>query len=231
MRVLITRAVDDAAGLAALVRARGHEPVLAPLIDIRLTEDPPTDDVTGATLLFTSANGARAAKAKGFTGAALVVGAATAEAARAVGFAVAGVAEGDAAGLARLVAKRLAGGAALLHVSGSDIAGDLVAELTALGYAARRYVAYRAIAAARLPEPAAAFLKGEPGAALLYSPRTARLLVELTVEAGLAAFAARHCALALSPNVAAAAAGLPWTQVLAAKRPETEAILDLLKGL
>ena len=63
MRVLVTRAEPEASGLAEALRARGHEPVVAPLLR-HDTLTPPTDlearlDVVQAVLL-TSANGARA---------------------------------------------------------------------------------------------------------------------------------------------------------------------------
>ena len=230
MRVLITRPEPDATRLAQLLRAAGHEPVLAPLMHVEVLGEPPPQEIGGAVLLFTSAIGARAAKAHGVrsTRGVLVVGEATAQAAREAGFDVGGVAGGDVSSLAALVADRLPKDQLLVHVAGSEVAGDLSGALGALGYRALRWGAYAARAAEALPAPAAAFLNGEPGTVLLYSPRSARLLVQLIRDAGLERAAARHRALCLSKAVADAASSISWASLEAAAKPSQEALLNLL---
>lgn len=230
MRVLITRPEPDAARLAQALRARGHEPVLAPLMRIEFASEAPPPETAGAVLLFTSANGARAAKAHGVHSArgAFVVGEATALAARAAGFAVDGVAGGDILSLAELVANRLPKDQLLVHAAGSDVAGDLQGALSAMGYRVLRWVAYEARATEMLPAAAAAFLGGEPGAVLLYSPRSAHLLAQLVRDAGLEGQAGRHRALCLSQAVADSAKVVAWGGLEAAAKPRQEALLDLL---
>lgn len=228
MRVLVTRPHVEGEALGAQLRRLGHEPLLAPLLEIRPSDRPLPDDRAARVLLFTSANGARMARALGLSGTAYAVGAATAQAARAAGFMVAGIAESDVAALAGLVARVLPRGAALLHVSGSDAAGDLVGELAEAGYDAKRFVAYSAIAATQLPAAAVEFLKGPEGAALLFSPRTAAVLVRLVTSAKLQVQAAHHRALALSGAVAKEAAALPWRALDVAARPEQQELLALL---
>jgi uroporphyrinogen-III synthase len=230
MRVLVTRPVPDAEALAGELRRLGHEPVLAPLLEIRASDRPLTEDHQSRTLLFTSANGARMARLRGLasTRPVFAVGEATASAARAAGFAVGGVATGDAQDLAQLVTGSLPRGARLLHVSGSEIAGDLVGTLKTAGFDAQRFVAYDAVAAERPPAAAAEFFCGTRGAALLFSPHTAAILVQLVRSAGLETRAAEHRALALSAAVAKEALGLPWRRIEVAARREQSALLVLL---
>ena len=60
MRVLVTRPAEDAEETAAELVARGHEPVIAPLVDIRFVEGPPLELDSVQAVLATSRNGVRA---------------------------------------------------------------------------------------------------------------------------------------------------------------------------
>ena len=230
MRVLVTRPEPDASKLAELLRARGDEPVLAPLMEIRLSGDEPPAGIADAVLLFTSANGVRAAEAHGVRSSrgVFAVGEATAAAARKAGFEIGGIADGDVAALSALIADRLSKDQLLVHAAGRDLAGDLLSALNARGYKMLRWRAYEALAAKALPASAAAFLGGAAGAVLLYSPRSANLLVTLTRSAGLIAEARRHRALCLSQAVADSAAAIAWASLEVAANPRQETLLDLL---
>jgi uroporphyrinogen-III synthase len=117
----------------------------------------------------------------------------------------------------------------LLHVSGAAVAGDLAGELKRAGFAVERLVLYDAVAATALSAAAAEGLsRGEFGAVLLFSPRTATTFVSLLRQAGLERAAARADALCLSPAVAAAAGGVPWRRVRVANQPSQEALLRLI---
>src|SRR2546423_14567502 len=64
MRLLLTRPRDDAEPVADSLRSRGHEPFIAPLMEIRLLPGPKIP-LTGAQgLIATSANGIRALAAR-----------------------------------------------------------------------------------------------------------------------------------------------------------------------
>lgn len=232
MRVLVTRPEPDAERLAEKLRALGHKIFVAPLMRIEASGETPPSGIETAVLLFTSANGVRAAAAAGVRPAAGVyaVGSATAEAAHAAGFAVAGMAAGNVASLAERVANNQKADDRLVHVAGTELAGDLQGLLEAKGFKVVRWRAYEARAVEALPEPARVFLKGSPGAVLLYSPRTARVLVTLVKAANLATSASAHAALCLSPAVADAAEALDWRSVRAASEPNQNALLDLLAG-
>jgi uroporphyrinogen-III synthase len=231
LRVLITRPEPDAAKLAKALRAKGHESVPAPLLAIELTAEPPPEGTAQARLAFTSANGVRAAKARGLrpTKGVLAIGPATAEAAREAGFPVAAVARSDLASLVRAALDNLSTDETIVHVTGADRAGDLKGALEQAGFHALRWIAYRAQAAEALPQAAQRFFTGEPGAVALFSPRSARILVRLIGEAGLAGEARRHVVLCLSSAVAAAAGGAEWRQIRVAPQPAQEALIALME--
>lgn len=238
MRLIVTRPEPDASALAAELEARGHMPVVAPLMHMELRGSPP--DLAGVQgLLFTSANGVRALVAHlgrlpGLT--ALCVGEATGAAARAAGARRVIVSGGDARALAATVRGACDPDAgALLHVAGTHRAGDLARELAGAGFDVRRAVLYEAVAAEELPEPARRALapgpdQGGAQGVLLYSPRTARLFVQLAEAAGLGAAAARLDAYCLSPAVAQALGRPGDAHVHVAPRPESAALLGLLSG-
>jgi len=197
MRVLVSRAEEQAPELAAALRAAGARPEVVPLIRI----EPPADFAAAdaalesldayAAILFTSANAVRALAARagvrgralaGFAGRVLCVGPRTAEAARAAGFAVPGVAERrDAYGLADLV--QASGPVAGLRflLPRAEAGSDVLAErLRAAGARADVVAVYRTVTA---PVDAAALrarlAAGELDALTFTSPSTVRAFAEL----------------------------------------------------
>jgi len=236
MKALVTRPAETAAAVAAALRARGIEPLLAPLLEIE--PDPAgaarlRGALAGAqAVLFTSANGARAfARASGrFELPAYCVGDASAAAARIAGFRVVASAAGDVCDLAALVASRLAPDkGALLYAAGRDTAGGLDAALAAKGYSLRQVTLYRAVAATALqPEVAAALRGGEVGLALFFSPRSAETFVRLVRQAGLADRCKDTVTVALSGKVAAALGSMPWRAVATARMPNLPSLLAVL---
>ncbi|MGH7035293.1 MAG: uroporphyrinogen-III synthase [Stellaceae bacterium] len=235
MRVLITRAEEEAGRLAATLAARGIESLIEPLIAIRFRPESTAvlaPFFAGAqAAIFTSANGARA-----FAAAtprrdlrAFAVGPATAMAARAAGFAQIDSAQGHVEDLAALVIARLKPGAgALIHAAGSVTAGDLAGVLGAAGFLLRRAVLYDAVAAESLsPAARGALAREELAAALFFSPRTAAVFVRLA--AGLETHCASLVAVAFSPAVAAALVPLPWRRIAVASSPQEAELLRVLE--
>jgi uroporphyrinogen-III synthase len=236
MKALVTRPAENAAPVAAALRARGIEPLLAPLLEIE-PEPEGAARLRGAlagvqAVLFTSANGVRAfAEASDrFELPAYCVGDASAATARLAGFRVVASAAGDVADLIALVASRLAPkNGALLYAGGRDTAGELDAALAAKGYSLRHVVLYRAVAAQVLaPEVAAALRRGEIGLALFFSPRTARTFVRLARQAGLVEQCKDVVTVALSGNVAAALSSMQWRAVATARMPNLPSLLAVL---
>jgi uroporphyrinogen-III synthase len=232
MRLLVTRALEDANKLAAVLKSRGHEPVLAPLIEIRdrTNVSLPLDGV--AALLFTSANGVRAfarqSTRRDIPG--FAVGPATAAAAKAAGFPRVDVAEGDVAALTAHVRQALRPEAgALVHVSGSDVAGDLAGDLGRAGFTVKRAVIYEAAAAESFPADVAGDLRaGRIDGVLLFSPRTAQIFVGLIEGAGLVSQVRSLVAFCLAESVAAALQPLSLGQIFVADQPHQAALIDLL---
>ncbi len=208
MRVLVTRAEPDASSFAELCRAHGLTPILAPLMNIDIYEQP-VDLADVSALAFTSANGVRAFAANEGSRRLPIfaVGEVTAKAARDAGFYNIRPAGGDVESLTDCIAsERELSPGALLHLAGEDRAGDLVTMLAARGIKARRQTLYKAQAINVLPVGVSALLKADPPEwASFFSPRTAKLFLALAKDAGVADRLKYISAACLSDAVAAAA--------------------------
>ncbi|MFN4283730.1 MAG: uroporphyrinogen-III synthase [Alphaproteobacteria bacterium] len=239
MKILVTRPRADAEDLSKLLAARGHDVLIEPLLDIVMRPGEPVAAGALQALIFTSANGVRALLARNQDDIAglralpvYTVGDATARAAKAAGFAEIVSASGDVNSLAALIAARVRPEAGpLLHVAGSDVAGDLAGQLGAQGFAVERIALYEAQKAVSLSAEAAEALKrGDVAAALFFSPRTAAAFVGLAAD--IAPALGRCTAICLSPAVAKAADDLPgaasWRDILTAAEPTQDSLLAAL---
>ena len=232
MLVLITRPEADAEPLARHLAERCIDSLIEPMLVIAAVVGAAVALDGVQALLVTSANGARA-----LAGATRrrdiplhAVGAASAACARELGFETVSVAAGDVEALAASVIAELdPAGGELVHVAGSDQAGDLAGALGASGFQVRREVLYEAHASEELsPSCTAALRDGTLDAALFFSPRTARTFVRLVRQAALATRCGRIDALCLSQAVADQAVALTWQGVRVAAEPTQESLLDLL---
>jgi uroporphyrinogen-III synthase len=227
LRALVTRPRHEAATLAALLAERDIDAVIEPMIDIvnRTASLPDLGNVRA--ILCTSANGVRAlARVSSERGAPVfAVGDATARAALAAGFDRVESAGGDVEDLARLVTTRLRPAEGrLLHVAGSEVAGDLAGRLAVAGFAVDRAALYEARAATTLtPETAELIDRGEIDLALFFSPRSATIFARLAarVAAGLSAVTA----ISISTAADAALGDLPFRERLIAAAPTQVALL------
>jgi uroporphyrinogen-III synthase len=233
MRLLVTRPEPDAHREAQLLAARGHQPVLAPLLEIEFSNA--ALPLAGAqALVVTSRNALRALAAHSELGAALklplfAVGEATAGAARDLGFTNVTTGPGTGADLAALVARdaRPERGP-LVHLAGETLAFDLEAALGARGFAIGKAVLYRAVPASALPAQALDLIAARRlDGVVLMSPRTARTFAELVAKHGLVTQAKSLVCYCLSEAVAEAVAPL-GCEVRVAARPREEDILALL---
>ena len=230
MRILVTRSAHDAMRTADKLAARGHEACLAPVTRIVPTGDPAPDGPYDA-LIVTSAHAEEALAVLDGTKPVFAVGEHTAQPVRAAGFTDVTVAEGDAVSLVRLIRGTLAPGLTLLHVTARHHKEEPAASLRAAGFTILQWEAYEAEAVGMLPDDAVEALRsGQIGAALHYSRRSADIFLQLAGEAGLTSSVGNFPHLCLSADVAAAFAGLGMTP-LPARRPDEEALLDLLDGL
>ncbi|HEX2582078.1 MAG TPA: uroporphyrinogen-III synthase [Dongiaceae bacterium] len=221
--ILITRPKEDAGPLATAVRARGHEPILEPLMHIQFSDTPPPlDDIT--TLIFTSANGvrafARASNRRDFL--VFAVGDHTAAIAKDMGFSSIANARGDKQSLAELILREHPPGLGL-HATAKG-QGNLVNDLCAAGFPARRWEGYESAPARALSGSCRAGLAGNLYAAVLFfSPRTARIFCRLCREAGVLALPFTY-ATCLSAAVAQAA-DLPFRSLGVAHHPDLPSLL------
>ncbi len=236
MRVLVTRPEHDAREFEAELRKRGHEPVSQPMLSIEFEEGPMLDLQDIDLVVFTSANGVRAAarRISARSLPVLAVGPATASEAERQGFkpvtTIAG--EGTSGIIEHLAAHPGLKGKRLLHISGADVAGDLLTQAGAMGFSITRRQLYRAVSATSLSPALRQHLQQETlEAATFFSPRTAKIFCELVGEAGLAARANRVTACAISRNAAKSLETLTFRKVLVAQNATASAMLDLLDSL
>jgi uroporphyrinogen-III synthase len=237
LNVLVTRPRGEAEAFAKTLAARGHDAVLAPLLDIVLDETARVDLGGVRAVMFTSANGVRAWAKLGAPceSEAFCVGDATAQAARDAGFPLVHSAGGDAAALAALLRSKLSpADGALLHAAGSALAGDLAGDLDKDGYEVRRVQLYRQDVATTLPFAAVQALRdGKIDAVAFFSPRTAETFVRLAKSADLLGTLAATHAVGLSQATldVAREEGAAWKSERAASHPTEPALLDALDDL
>src|SRR5580698_3654909 len=229
MRVLITRPEREAAALAQVLVARGHQVVIAPLFGLQILHPPADFAATLAAcqaVLITSANGARAlAEASEQRSKPIfAVGDTTAATAEGLGFSSVTSASGDAVALADLVRQRLdPANGPLLHISGADVAGSPAPD----GFEVTRVVLYEARQDEVLPDSARAALAARAiDVATFFSPRAAEAFVQLVTAAGLADACRAVTAIAISPAAAKPLGALPFARTVAAERPTRQAVLD-----
>lgn len=232
MRVLVTRPIDDARRTAARLLELGHEPIIAPLLEIRLDNDADVNLVDIGAIVATSSNGIRAlarlTERRDLP--VFAVGEQTALTARELGFVHLRNSDGDAAALARAIPGWIAPrGGTLLHVCGKENAGTLAESLNALGYAVRSLELYHAAPVEKLPAPAVDALQARSlDRVLLYSPRTAEVLATLVDREGLADSCRTLIACCISKAAADRLRSLPLQGVRIASRPDQEHLLALL---
>ena len=232
MRLLLTRPREDADALAEILRARGHFPIVAPLMELRLIAGPPVPLEGVQAMLATSANGVRAFAARNEKRnlPLYAVGPQTAEAAREAGFAKVIDADGDATALVDLVADKAdPAKGRLLHAAGAETAGRVRGALQARGFNVETIVLYEAAPVSVLPAEAEAPLReGTLDGALLFSPRSAKIFASLVAGAGLAEATASLQAFCISAATAAALAPLSFARVAVAGEPNQGAMLALI---
>lgn len=232
MRCLVTRPEPDASRFARRLEARGHDALLAPVLEIRMLETRP-DLAPYAGLIFTSKNGLRAFldKGPGFDGPVYTVGGSTADAARKAGLDVQKTGAENARALAQYLMETRPRGP-LLHLAGCHQAFDLCGALGEAGLPCDREVLYEARKSANLENHLRDILKESlPDCVFFFSPRTARIFAETLTGAGLAPTCRAMTAIAISPAVEKAVAGLPWGGMMTARRPAEDAMLAALDGL
>ena len=235
MRLLVTRPREDADAFAAILKARGHEAVIAPLLELHFVPGAEISLNGLQAVIASSANGIRgfAARSPERNLPVYVVGPQTAEAARQFGFAKIISADGDASALIAKVAERTnPADGKLLHAAGAETAGRIKQALEARGYQVEAAILYEAIPAESLPSNAREELQtNRVEGVLLFSPRTARIFTALVTKDGLAGNCQGLQAFCISAATAEALAPLGFARVAVAGSPNQAAMLDLLAAI
>jgi uroporphyrinogen-III synthase len=233
VRILVTRPQPRAADTALALRARGHEPIVAPLSEIELLSD--IDPKTGpwTAILLTSPNGlcgiaSFAWDKKWHDIRVFAVGDVTAKAARDMGFVEVASAGGNVNNLVDLVTARLKPPARLLYLAGEERAGDLAGALRARNFEVDLVVVYRFLTAQFLPGPAAAALAGEIDAVLHFSRASAEDFLKAARSSNLLEAAlTKPVHFCLSEQVAAPLREAGAARIQVAARPTQDALLEL----
>lgn len=221
LSVIVTRTLPDANDTCERLAERGFAPLLSPMLHLVFHALNPSLFDGVAHVIFTSANGVRAAGNSNLAArlTAWCVGATTAEAARAAGFGEVVSGDGNADDLAQLILAARPRGP-LLHIANEDAAGALVAALRAGGLDARFAAPYRTEPAPGLTAEARLALAGSsPVVLLLHSAKAASAVAASGAnlsQAGLVGISAA----ALAPLADAAVLGR-----FIAERPNETALL------
>jgi uroporphyrinogen-III synthase len=237
VRLLVTRPEPECERTAALLRGRGHEVLLMPLLRIEPIRHAELGAGPWAAVLFTSANAVRAVAAHRRFGEladlpVYTVGQRTQAAAAAAGFTAIMSADGDVNALVRLIAsKPPPTNFPLLYCAGEDHAGDLAGASQLLhNLSVQTVVVYRAAMVSKLtPDVRAALAAGTIDVVLHYSARTAAAFVAATTFAGIRDLSIQTRHLCLSAHVAAplVAAGAKAIEVASkANEPALLALID-----
>lgn len=234
MRIAVTRPEGAAAGFATELAARGHEVVLAPLLEIRSLGARLPELASFQAILATSANAFLDCRPDALTGGPPVhaVGEATAEAARHCGAERVLAAAGDGLSLIEEVAAaRDPAAGPLLYLAARDRRVDVAGALRDRGFAVEQLETYAAETLPALPENLRTRLaEGGIDAVSFFSPRTAASFVRLLYDAGLETACETLTALCLSEAVALELGDLAWRRVAVAARPDQEALLAALEN-
>jgi uroporphyrinogen-III synthase len=233
VRLLVTRPEPECQRTARALRARGHEVLSLPLLQIEAVPDVDFGSGPFAALVFTSANAVRAVAAHDrlseLAGLPVyVVGRHTRAAAEAAGFAELRCAGGDIGELVRLIrAQPPPADQPLLYLAGHDRAGDLAGDLRRDGICIKTVIVYRAAMVGTFP-PAirTALAAGEIDAVLHYSARTAAAYVAAAAAARATESALKIKHFCLSAAVASTLAAAGAHAIEVASAPTEEALFE-----
>ena len=229
MRVAVTRPEADGERTAQVLRGRGHDVLLAPLMRVEAVAADLSGDwsavvITSANALTAIAQSATLAKLQKLP--LFAVGQRSADAGD--GFANVYAADGDVKDLVRLITREHRGGT-LLYLAGENRAADLVAQLATHGIAAEMRILYRAVTAPFPPQLIAALKAGSLDAVLHFSRRSAENYIAGAHAAEItgAAVAIRH--ICMSAQVAEPLLGAGAKRVDIAPHPNETALIGVLE--
>lgn len=218
----MTRTAPDNSSTARHLAALGHDPVCAPVLEVRPIASEPLGFEVDA-IVFTSRNGVRHHPPSPdlFDRPVFAVGSRTAEAASAVGYRDVRSAAGDVRQLQQLIVRDLRTPSSIVHFGARDAAGDLKGVLERCGHRFQRRIVYATVPARTL-EGLGELSKIE--AIMVHSPRGARRVVKALSRTGWQGVVwciSEACAMRLTD--------LPHLEIHFAGRPEEDALIDLVR--
>ncbi len=232
MHFLLTRPEEDSQALARNLLALGHSVQTEALLKIKFLPQDKIDLANFQAIAFTSANGVRAFVHMYQTRdiPCYAVGEATATEARKAGFQVIFTAGGNVIELAALITHRLnKASGPILHVSGRDIAGDLSGRLGAAGFQLIRAPLYKAEKSIALTAAAQNLIKsGQISHIPFYSPRSAKIFMELIRLSHMENHLTEITAICLSSAVSDMISSYSWQKILTAKHPNQSSLFNLV---
>lgn len=223
----MTRPEPGGSATAAVLRALGHVPVLAPCLEIEPlpASFPPLMDA----IVVASAQALPGLPAALHAVPIFAVGDATATRALDAGFIDVSSASGTARELAALVSARMDRGARLLLPCGAGHSLNLAADLRTRGFRVTRRVVYRSRPARSLPAAAHAALEARDiDRVMVFSPASARSFAALVAADRLADALTGAVAIAISPAAATPLTRLPFAQVRTAISPDQDHMVTIL---
>lgn len=233
MRILVTRPQPECNKTADRLRDLGHVVDEVPLLTFEASPPGHLDLVDVAALAFTSRRAVAVMAAhRQISDLCLLpvftVGEATASACREAGFSTVQSANGDVAALARLIAEQHKefGAGVILYPAAKDRAGDLESHLAQNGRACRTMPVYQMVAVQEISaDIVGAIGAGEYDRVLIFSKRTAEILVALLKKSNLHHIFSSMPVYAISGQAAAPFEGMARTQIPDA--PREDALLQL----
>ncbi|HSS12789.1 MAG TPA: uroporphyrinogen-III synthase [Rhizomicrobium sp.] len=224
----MTRPLEDGKEIARLLAQRGHQAVLAPLLEPRFLDGPPVELENVQALLASSANGIRAFVRRSARRdlPVFAVGPQTAKEAQDAGFVDVRSADGDAKALAEATRRWASPEGVLLHVCAEDAPGALAESLAADGFSVRRSALYAIEPARHLPPHAEIALRQEAlDGVMFFSPRTARIFGALAHSLP----TQRLTGFCISSATAQALTQSRFARILVAARPNQDEMLALVE--
>jgi uroporphyrinogen-III synthase len=234
MRILLTRAPEDAARTAEKLKAQGHQILSSPVFEIQPRDAEWPKGVIDAVV----ATSAQAFEQAQFAPdrplpetrrllRLFAVGEKTAEAAKRCGFTGEQIVAPDAKALADVIVTKVPAAARLAYLAGADRKSDLETRCKEARVEIIPVELYEARAAEALNNDAlSAFKAGEIDAIMHYSRRSAEIFLKLAESAGIDAKAIRH--VAISADAAAPLQAAGCAQIAVAVEPKEQAMLALL---
>lgn len=234
-KILVTRPQPVAAALAERLQEEGYEVFIEPLLHLSPLCLPPPDVPQDAAIIMTSRlvfsvlASQRWQIAPRLSRPCYCIGSRTAAEARAFGFTDVRQGDGEGEHLARLILRDEPESLPLFHIGGEDISPEVLERLQAAGRSVVHWTVYKADASVELSQGAKeALVKESLDAALFFSPRTARVFVDLVETERLGSCCQSLTAIGLSKAVLQPLQSLPWRRLLASDKPTEAGVLDCL---